>query len=116
MVAQRDFLHELLTLRKTNSLHREDCKLVNYPVKRYKFYNQKKPDQSENLIVAEARVLKQPEATRSPIDSYSLQLLLKAFYDNFIYRPMKNLGNFYIVTKSIFFDPSSKIDERYLIS
>lgn len=68
----------------------------------------------ENLI-AEARTAEDPEQGRS-IDQQSLQLLLSAFYNNFIYRPLKNLGNFYIITKTILYDPSTKIEQKYLIS
>lgn len=65
--------------------------------------------------MAQAQVSDEPEEGRG-VDPQSLQLILSALYDNFIYRPLKNLGNFFIVTKSIFYDPSTKIEEKYLLS
>lgn len=105
-----------LNLRKRIFDFRHDrngCMLANYPVKRYKF-RPRNEGRFENLAVAEARIATEPE--KGSIDPESLRLLLTAFYDNFIYRPLKGLGNFFIVTKSIFYDPKTKIDESYLIS
>lgn len=85
-----------------------------YPGKRYS-YSDGRDDYSENLITAEARVADEPETKRG-VDGESLKILFQAFVDNFIYRPMRSLGNFFIVTKSILYDPSVGIEEKYLIS
>lgn len=110
MAVQTVVLHEL-SRAGFHLSNRNGCELVNYPVKRFKFQH---PRTSENLIVAEARVAAEPEP-RGPIDGQSLHLLLSAFYQNFIYRPLRNLSNFFIVTKSILYDPNTRVEEKYLV-
>lgn len=85
-----------------------------YPSKRYS-YRTNYEDYRDNLIVAEARVADEP-MQKQGIDGESFQLLFQAFVNNFIYRPMRSLGNFFIVTKSILYDPTAGIGEKYLIS
>lgn len=116
-MVQNISVHEFLYLREATFYHDRAmgrCPLVIYPAKKFKF-NQNYFIPSDNLIVAEARVSDEPEEGRG-IDPQSLQLILSALYDNFIYRPLKSLGNFLIVTKSIFYDPSTRVEEKYLIS
>jgi hypothetical protein len=107
--------HFLIYATKKFHRHREQCRLAFYPARRFKF-----PQPNLNSWhptgnpFAQARVAEEPEQGRS-IDQQSLQLLLSAIYDNFIYRPLKTLGNFYIITKTIFVEPSTKIEQKYLI-
>lgn len=84
-----------------------------YPSKRYQ--EKYEEDSSDNLVVAEARISEEPLQRRG-VDKESLQLLFQAFVNNFIYRPMKSLGNFFIVTSTIISDPSAGIGEKYLIT
>lgn len=96
--------------------HREECKLSFYPTRRFKFSPSNRNSWNSANLVAEARVANDDELGQGrAIDGQSLQLLVSAFYNNFIYRPLKNLGNFYIITKTIIYDPSSKIEQKYLI-
>lgn len=87
-----------------------------FPEKRFELHEASPVDPSHNLVTAEARVSADEDVQMRFIDNFSLQLLLNAFYSNFIQRPLRGLGNFFIVTKSIFYDPSTRIDEKYLIS
>jgi 2-methylaconitate cis-trans-isomerase PrpF len=66
-----------------------------------------------NNIVAQARVAEVDQGRSN--QQQSLQLLVSAFYDNFIHRPLKTFGNFYIITKTIIFNPSARIEQKYLI-
>jgi hypothetical protein len=70
------------------------------------------------MITAEARVAVQaPEhEEHRGLDPQSFQLFAKAFYNNFIHRPLRGLGNFFIVTKTIIFAPNAVIEQKYLIS
>ena len=92
-------------------MNRDECGLAFYDEKRFTFY-QRRFDVSENFIIAEARSAGR-EQLRA-VDPTSLQHFFTAFYDNFIYRPLKSLGKFIIVTKTIFWTPSVKLDARYL--
>lgn len=95
-------------------LCRDECEISFYPARRFSFHHQN--FEPAGNLVAEARVSDEPMEQGRGIDPYSLQLILSAVYKNFIYRPLKAFGNFIIVTKSIFFDPSTRIEEKYLIS
>lgn len=98
--------------RKATIFGRDGCGLAFYDEKRFAF-NQERYSQPENFIAAEARA--SGEHLR-PVDPHSLQLFFSALYENFIYRPLRSLGNFLIVTKTIFYNPSATIDEAKLIS
>lgn len=94
---------------------RDECRLAFYPERRFKFFH-RHFDPSENFLSPEALMSEDEPDRARIIDPQSLQLLLSAFYQNFIYRPLRIFGNFIIVTKSIYHNPSSRIDENSLIS
>lgn len=95
-----------------------DCQFAFYPERRFAFRQpQWHPQQfSENSITAEARIAAPEHEQQRGLDPQSLQLFVTAFYNNFIQRPLRGLGNFFIVTKTIFFAPNTVIEEKYLIS
>lgn len=98
----------------------------------YAFYNEEpfqfnqEDDLKENLVVAEARVgiperrydkkSKSNGNTARSFDPYSMQLILGALYENFLFRPLRALTNFVIVTKTILLAPSTRLEEKYLVS
>ncbi|KAL7033385.1 hypothetical protein ACKWTF_007571 [Chironomus riparius] len=102
--------------RRPCSIHqRSDCDLEIYRERPFIFNHQKTYSRrsSDNLITDNARF-----ATQSSryLDSYSLKLFLQAFYGNYVYRPFRAVANFAFVTKTIFYAPSTKLKENFLIS
>ncbi|XP_070493324.1 phospholipase A2 hemilipin-like [Chironomus tepperi] len=102
--------------RRPCSIHqRSECDLEIYRERPFQFNHQKVYNRrsSEDLITAEARI-----ATPRSKDSnnYSLQLLLQALYENFVHKPFRVASNFAFVTKTIFYAPSTKINDNVLIA
>lgn len=97
-----------------NYLYRSQCDLEIYRERPFIFNNQKKHNerQLEDLMIAEARI--GTHISRN-LDYYSLQLFLKAIYENFVYRPFRAAINFGFVTKTIFYIPSTKIKDDVLV-
>lgn len=99
-----------------NYPYRSECNLEIYRERPFKFIHHQKAyneRQSEDLITSEARTGTQ---SSKYLDSYSVQLFLKALYENFVYRPFRSVANFAFVTKTIFYSPSKKNKENVLIS
>jgi hypothetical protein len=93
--------------------------------KTFNAYNDE--DLEENLITAEARYGRhRSDASRNEqvfygnnrglVNVQSMQLFAKAFYENFVQRPLQSFSNFVIVTKRIIFAPTTPINENFLFS
>ena len=81
--------------------------------------HQHEHDPLENLVVAEARV-GAPNYLRDERRFFDrvngIQLILHAAYENLLIRPFRALTNFVIVMKTILLNPSTRFEQRYLLS
>ncbi|CAO1331269.1 unnamed protein product [Diamesa tonsa] len=76
-----------------------------------KFYNSEPYVPSDRLPqVAKSRF------NRNLAQQESFAVFADTLYQNLVYRPLKAIGNFLLVSKSIFYDPNNPIDERHLLN